>query len=631
MADKYQDIQLLWTNSLDTPPNPQDLKLGQPLINIRDGVETLYLKNERGDGLIEFVGKNAIINIIDKIIEKSADEEDITTRKIDGSNKFSFANRQYDPNKFSGFGYKILRKNIFAGKNVLTQDMINDPNTIYEIRYDFDLNGASITIPDSCVLRFNGGSFSNGTINGNNTNFDGLVKLTNINFSGTFNNEIVTDTWFTNTELSDVFTKLVSLKSKIIQITKTYNINDVISIKIPSNTTVDGKGSMFVLTPKSSTEDSPLIWVTDDNNVTENVILKNMTFKSNNTTVVDNGRYSYRSAILVRAAHNVVIDSCVFDQINFGVRITDSLNEQIKSENINVINCVFNKNRTCLLVDDTYGLNVSNNMLDLSDADTNLNHHIYISGNAKDLTFNNNTFKNCKAGWIHIFKEGATSEEFNGVKIIDNIVENSATLYVWYANNILVSGNIMRRGVNNISTTYSININKSINGNITDNIIEAKENGYLYAVDSNNIKLNNNRVNYETDTNYQSLYNISGSDLSINNSEHIINLSGTNDIAGRRFVIGVNSHIMIDNNIFILNAPNRNCQVNSYITGTSDITVKRNIFNANVKNSNLSVLGDGNITYYDNIVAGKFYNMGNNSNNIGFNLDGTRTNKVIII
>lgn len=164
MADKYQDIQLLWTNSLDTPPNPQDLKLGQPLINIRDGVETLYLKNEKGDGLIEFVGKNAIINIIDKIIEKSADEEDITTRKINGSNKLSFADRQYNPSDFSGFGYKILRKNIFAGKNVLTQDMIDEPNTIYEIRYDFDLNGASITIPDSCVLRFDGGSFNNGQI-----------------------------------------------------------------------------------------------------------------------------------------------------------------------------------------------------------------------------------------------------------------------------------------------------------------------------------------------------------------------------------------------------------------------------------------------------------------------------------
>lgn len=52
-------------------------------------------------------------------------------------------------------------------KNVLTQDMINKSNTIYEIRYDFDLNGGEITIPENCVLKFNGGSLSNGTINGN--------------------------------------------------------------------------------------------------------------------------------------------------------------------------------------------------------------------------------------------------------------------------------------------------------------------------------------------------------------------------------------------------------------------------------------------------------------------------------
>lgn len=51
-------------------------------------------------------------------------------------------------------------------KNVLTQDMINDPNTIYEIRYDFDLNGAEITLPENCVLKFNGGSLNNGTLKG---------------------------------------------------------------------------------------------------------------------------------------------------------------------------------------------------------------------------------------------------------------------------------------------------------------------------------------------------------------------------------------------------------------------------------------------------------------------------------
>ena len=93
------------------------------------------------------------------------DEEDITT---DGT-VLSFKDREYDTNNFSGLGRVILRKNIVLDdgvyKNILTQDMINKSNTIYEIRYDFDLNGEEITIPEGCVLDFQGGKITNGTIN----------------------------------------------------------------------------------------------------------------------------------------------------------------------------------------------------------------------------------------------------------------------------------------------------------------------------------------------------------------------------------------------------------------------------------------------------------------------------------
>lgn len=89
-----------------------------------------------------------------------ADEEDITA----ASGSLKLKDREVDAANFQSRGYKILRKNIVDGKNILTQDMINQPNTIYEIRYDFDLNGATITIPDNCVLKFEGGIFSNGNI-----------------------------------------------------------------------------------------------------------------------------------------------------------------------------------------------------------------------------------------------------------------------------------------------------------------------------------------------------------------------------------------------------------------------------------------------------------------------------------
>ena len=99
-------------------------------------------------------------NIIQSVVP---DEEDLTASTPDenGNSLVSLKDRVYDPTSFSGKGYKILRKNIQTVdgkiKNILTSDMINQPNTIYEIRYDFTL-GEDITIPVNCVLKFNGGS-----------------------------------------------------------------------------------------------------------------------------------------------------------------------------------------------------------------------------------------------------------------------------------------------------------------------------------------------------------------------------------------------------------------------------------------------------------------------------------------
>ena len=97
------------------------------------------------------------------------DEEDITS---DGT-VLSFKDREYDPHTFSGLGRVILRKNLKIVdkqyKNILTQEMINKENTIYEIRYDFDLGGKEIAVPEGCVLDFQGGSLNNGNIILDNT------------------------------------------------------------------------------------------------------------------------------------------------------------------------------------------------------------------------------------------------------------------------------------------------------------------------------------------------------------------------------------------------------------------------------------------------------------------------------
>ena len=115
------------------------------------------------------------------------DNEDI----VSVDNMLKFKDRNVDATNFQSKGYVILRKNLHlingAVKNILTNDMINQPNTIYEIRYDFDLNGNNISLQENSILKFTGGKISNGrvlfyknalTINSNFENVE-FVQATN--------------------------------------------------------------------------------------------------------------------------------------------------------------------------------------------------------------------------------------------------------------------------------------------------------------------------------------------------------------------------------------------------------------------------------------------------------------------
>lgn len=126
------------------------------------------------------IGDRVVVN---GNVTNNPDEEDITTEgDTPQTQVLKLKDRAYDSLNASGKGYKILRKNwqTINGerKNVLIQEMINESNTIYEIRYDFDLNDAEITIPENCILKFNGGSFKNGVLVGNYT------SLTNFDYKG---------------------------------------------------------------------------------------------------------------------------------------------------------------------------------------------------------------------------------------------------------------------------------------------------------------------------------------------------------------------------------------------------------------------------------------------------------------
>lgn len=130
-------------------------------------------------------------------------------------------------------------------RNLLTAAMISEPNTIYEIRYDFDLDGNAIKIPEKCTLRFVGGLIANGEIIYNKTYIDvlnsGIFK--NVVVSGTLRNNIAYSDWFcTNKDgINDDSTALQNFLNcsagKLIVNKGNYHINN--TLKLPAYTEVD--------------------------------------------------------------------------------------------------------------------------------------------------------------------------------------------------------------------------------------------------------------------------------------------------------------------------------------------------------------------------------------------------------
>mgnify|MGYP001774305506 CR=1 FL=1 len=132
------------------------------------------------------------------IINNAADDEDLYSTGGEAP-VLKFKDKEYDVASFSGMGRVYLRKNIVESKNVLTQEMVSKANTIYIVQYDYNLNAATITMPDNCILLFDGGSIDNGTITGTNTIFIARIKRifgNNINFSGTFLIDYIYPEWF---------------------------------------------------------------------------------------------------------------------------------------------------------------------------------------------------------------------------------------------------------------------------------------------------------------------------------------------------------------------------------------------------------------------------------------------------
>lgn len=113
--------------------------------------ETGPIEPERiEDGSItpQKIAANAVI--AGKIDSTALNTEDLN---LNSASKIEFANRAYNTSIPNGMGYKILRQ----GDGLTFANQVTETNTIYEIRYNFDLGNQTVNVPENATLYFNGG------------------------------------------------------------------------------------------------------------------------------------------------------------------------------------------------------------------------------------------------------------------------------------------------------------------------------------------------------------------------------------------------------------------------------------------------------------------------------------------
>ena len=273
-------------------------------------------------------------------------------------------NRNYEPTEFSGKGYKVLEKNIQTingvRKNILTSAMINRPNTIYEIRYDFNL-GEDITIPENCVLKFDGGSVS---ASGSNETITGtLTKIIyknecfkDIILAGTWSNKYISSIISNNIEnIFDICHDnkiIVSLDSDII-INRDCKIPSIFGNKrkITINNTTFSFSKNIIISDLTILNLFDYVTISNGSFVKNDIPAKYALYSNENnnvsitmrnvlyTSIADNVLTS--SFFQVRKCHNSNFENVIIHNVNTAFLINAYDNtSNIKVSNIEVYNAI---------------------------------------------------------------------------------------------------------------------------------------------------------------------------------------------------------------------------------------------------------------------------------------------------
>lgn len=139
-------------------------------------------------------------------------------------------------------------------------EQVTRNNTLYEIRDNFNLRSANVKIPDGCVLKFSGGSISNGSVNLNECFIEGDAKF-DCAITGCPSNEDIYTKWFSIPDggllvllrnfCSCWYNDKVQIthhnRKRVIHVEKgTYDVTEGIELRYEEDLTIDLGGSTII-------------------------------------------------------------------------------------------------------------------------------------------------------------------------------------------------------------------------------------------------------------------------------------------------------------------------------------------------------------------------------------------------
>ncbi|MBG47375.1 MAG: hypothetical protein CML05_03695 [Pseudozobellia sp.] len=168
-------------------------------------------------------------------------------------------------------------------------------NSIWEIRYDFDLAGQSIILPENVTIRFNGGVLGNGTLRGDQSIIETKTEnqiFDDLDLKGSFGNEYLRPQWFgaamtvstddreefveTLLQAENIGAKILVDKDMFLDLEE----EGVKSIFLEDNTWIEGVEGVNIILNNLL---SPAFYIA----LTKNITIKNITFLWDNSYDAD--------------------------------------------------------------------------------------------------------------------------------------------------------------------------------------------------------------------------------------------------------------------------------------------------------------------------------------------------------